>query len=216
MYEKYIKGQKNQIFVYFVGCFLFSLGAKFFIDSELGVDPLDSMILGIASHLHFKIGTISAGVAVIFLFIWSVWNKKRPIITPFITMAFVGYLIDLWNYLDVIHFVIKDSNNYVLMIIGLLVCSYASSLIIMSGIGIRTMDLVAITMVERLKIPFFLSKGIIEAFFILSGIFLGGPFGLGTFCFLFLVGPLIKPFIYLNQITLGIRDFGLNSTLPQT
>jgi uncharacterized membrane protein YczE len=98
------------------------------------------------------------------------------------------------------------------MIIGLAVCSYASSLIIMSGIGIRTMDLVAITMVQRLGFPFFFAKGIIEAFFILSGFLLGGPFGLGTFCFLFLVGPLIQPFISLNQKIFQLEDFGLNNS----
>ena len=200
----------NRIFCYMFGCLLFSLGAKFFIDSQLGVDPLDSMIIGISNHLNCKIGTISGAVAIFFLAVWSIWNKRRPIITPFLTMSFVGYLIDFWNYIDILYS-INEINSYVLMITGLLICSYASALIIMSGIGIRTMDLVAITMTHKLRIPFPISKGMIELFFIVAGILTGGPFGLGTFSFLLLVGPLIQPFIYLNEVALGIRDFGLKN-----
>ena len=40
------------------------------------------------------------------------------------------------------------------MITAVVLCAYASSLIIMSGIGIRAMDLVAITMVEKFKKQF--------------------------------------------------------------
>jgi len=205
-----IKMQLNykRFFCYVLGIFLFSMGAKFFIDSELGVDPLDSMVIGISNHLNCKIGTVSGAIAIFFLAIWSIWNKKRPIITPFITMSAVGYLIDLWNYLDLLKS-FSETNDYVLMIAGLLVCSYASALIIMSGIGIRTMDLVAITMTHKIKIPFTISKGIIEVFFIASGILTEGPFGIGTFAFLALVGPLIQPFIYLNKILLNLKDYGL-------
>lgn len=193
---------------YLMGCILFSVGAKFFINSNLGVDPLDSMIIGIADLIHFKIGTVSSMIAILFLIIWSVWNKRKPIITPFFTMAVVGYLIDFWNYL-IPRPIDSLTHSYELLSIGLFVCSYASSLIIMSGIGIRTMDLVAITMVNKLKFPFVLSKGSIEISFIILGIVFGGPHGIGTIAFLFLVGPLIQPFIWLNRRLLKINNFGL-------
>ena len=202
-----LKKNYNRLLCYTFGCFMFSIGAKFFIDSNLGVDPLDSMLIGISNNLNCKIGTASGGVAIIFLAIWSIWNKKRPIITPFITMALVGYLIDLWNYINILHLFV-EFNNYILMIIGLLICSHASALIIMSGIGIRTMDLVALTMINKLSIPFPISKGIIELLFIVTGLLTGGPLGIGTFSFLLLVGPFIQPFIHLNKAILGIEDFG--------
>lgn len=36
--------------MYVFGCFLFSFGAKFFIDAKLGVDPLDVLVLGIVKR----------------------------------------------------------------------------------------------------------------------------------------------------------------------
>lgn len=202
---------KNRIINYFIGCFLFSIGAKFFINSNLGVDPLDSMLIGLANKFHCKIGTASAIIAILFLCVWSLWNKRKPVLTPFITMTLVGYLLDFWNYLLPRAEIITFPYSYELLIAGLLICSYASSLIIMSGIGIRTMDLVAITIVNKLKLPFVLSKGSIETSFIIAGYLLGGPLGVGTIAFLFLVGPLIQPFIMLNEKLLKITDFGLSN-----
>lgn len=201
----------GRISTYLLGCILFSIGAKFFINSNLGVDPLDTIIIGLANYFNCKIGTVSALVAIGFLLVWSVWNKRKPIITPFITMTLVGYLIDLWNYLVPNSGLSSLSESWVIMLIGLLICAYSSSLIIMSGIGVRTMDLVALTMVNKLRLPFFVSKGIIETSFIVSGILLHGPFGVGTFAFLFFVGPLIQPFIYINQLVWSSTNYGLGT-----
>ncbi len=108
--KRFFNFDTSTILTYLIGCFLFSLGAKFFIDSNLGVDPLDSMILGIVNYTNLKIGTVSALVAILFLSIWSLWNKKWPIITPFITMTLVGYLIDFWNYLNIIYYFFGNIN----------------------------------------------------------------------------------------------------------
>lgn len=199
----------GRISLYLIGCMLFSIGAKFFINSKLGVDPLDSLVLGLAAHLKFKIGTTSAIIAIFFLCIWSIWNKCKPIITPFVTMTLVGYLIDLWNYLIPKPDFITFSQSMPIMLVGLLLCAYASSLIIMSGIGIRTMDLVAITMTNKLKLQFFISKAMLETCFVISGYLLGGPLGIGTIAFLVLVGPLIQPLMYFNNKIFNLTNYGI-------
>lgn len=199
-----------QFYIYIVGCFLFSFGAKFFIDSNLGTDPLDVMVIGIVQHIGLTIGIVSGLVSILFLGIWSLWNKKRPPISPFITMFLIGSLIDLWNYLKVEELTTALFQPYLLLIFAVLFASYGSSLIIMSGIGIRIMDLVAITMVEKLKWHFFYAKMSLEVFFVVSGLLLGGPFGIGTFAFLLFVSPSIVLFMTLNERFLKIPNIGLN------
>jgi hypothetical protein len=51
----------------------------------------------------------------------------------------------------------------------------STALIIMSGIGIRAMDLVAIMMFQRLTLPFWLCKGVLEAMLLMSGWLMDGP-----------------------------------------
>lgn len=201
---------KQQLLLYLSGCLIFSLGAKCFIDSRLGTDPLDVLVLGIVRHTGWTIGIISGLLAIAFLVLWSVWNRKLPPITPFITMFLIGSLIDLWNYVSLetmTYSLIKSA--YLIMLIGLLLAAYGSALIIMSGIGIRTMDLVAITMVEKWGWKFFYAKMLFEVLFVLSGWLLGGPVGIGTLCFVALVGPGLVLFMSWNEKVFGWTNYGL-------
>jgi uncharacterized membrane protein YczE len=195
--------------MYILGCILFSIGAKLFIDSNLGTDPLDVLQLGIVKHTGLLIGTVAAILSVVFLFLWVVWNKKFPPLTPFLTMFGVGYLIDLWNYLQINHWT-QLLNNYFLLFLGLLAVIVSSSLIIMSNIGIRIMDLVALTIVEKWEWSFTKAKMLFEIGFVVFGYLLGGPLGIGTLAFTLLVGTGIEPIAKLLK-KLGIPNYGLKT-----
>jgi len=199
---------KSALPVYLTGCLLFSFGAKCFIDSDMGTDPLDVLVLGIVKHTGLTIGIVSGLIAVFFLAVWSLWNRQRPPITPFVTMFLVGSLIDLWNYLRLESFLLPVFSSYALLGIGLVIAAFASSLIIMSGIGIRTMDLVAITMVHKWRTTFFTAKMSIEIAFIVSGYLLGGPVGIGSVAFVTLVGPGIIAFLWINEKVIGMTNYG--------
>ncbi len=194
---------------YLAGCLLFSVGAKLFIDSHLGTDPLDVLCIGMTKHLPITIGIASGIVAILFLATWSLWNKKTPPLTPFFTTFSVGCLIDLWNWLQVQKLTMSFLHPSWMLVLGVLLCAYASSLIIMSGIGIRIMDLVAITIVERWGWSFFKAKMLLEVILFTSGWALGGPIGVGTLAFLMVVGPFIQPFMTLNSRHFDMINYGI-------
>lgn len=209
--RKVLRWKISQIILYLCGCILFSIGAKFFIDSKLGTDPLDVLVIGINMHLHLGMGICSGIVSIFFLSWWSVWNKRFPPLTPFFTTTFVGFLIDLWNFIELESYTTPILSSYPMLVGGLVICSYASSLIIMSGIGIRIMDLVALTMIKNWRWSFFRSKMILEIGLFSSGWLLGGPVGVATILFLFLVGPFIQPFMNINSRFLSFPNYGLNA-----
>nr|BFE95226.1 hypothetical protein GCM10020185_57620 [Pseudomonas brassicacearum subsp. brassicacearum] len=107
-------------------------------------------------------------------------------------------MIDLWSWLGLGEYLIARMNEYTLLATGLMLCAYSSALIIMSGIGIRIMDLVVLTMVSKWGWSFTKAKMIIEIGIFSSGWLLGGPFGVGTIAFLLVIGPLIQPFMNMN------------------
>jgi uncharacterized protein len=207
---------KRQLTLYLLGCVIFSLGAKCFIDSDLGVDPLDVQILGLSHHLHLTIGLTSGLVAVSFLTVWSLWNHRPPLLTPFLTTFICGNLIDLWILIRLERISQTLFRPVALLIFGLILCAYASSLIIMSGIGIRIMDLIAITIVKKRRWPFFAAKLILEIYLCVSGWLLGGPVGIGTIAFIVLVGTLIQPFMLVNERLLKMPNCGLAEEQVQT
>ena len=192
-------------FLYLLGCVLFSIGATLFITSNLGTDPLDVLAIGMKETYGWLIGTTQSVFAIGCLIIWSALNKwKFPPISTFLTFFICGYLIDFFLYLiNYSHFF----QPFIEMLVGIVLCTQASALIIMSGFGIRAMDLVAITLSEKTKKPFWLYKGIAEVLLLVTGWYLGGIVGIGTVFFLVFVGWLIQPCIRLNQ-KLGVPNFG--------
>lgn len=215
MNKGFLRISSKRLIAYLVACMLFSFGAKFFIDSHLGVDPLDVQVIGLAKTFHTSLGIASGAVALTFLGFWALWNRKIPSPMPFVTAFFCGSLIDLWIYLKLETITGTIFNGHVALAAGLVICSFASSLIIRSGIGIRVMDLVALTFVEKLKIPFFLAKAILEFYLCFTGWMLGGPVGVGTVAFVIFLGPTIQIFLFINErlySSLSKRFFNVGPT----
>ncbi|HXU62998.1 MAG TPA: hypothetical protein VN962_14920 [Polyangia bacterium] len=203
---------RGQCVLYVIGCVIFSLGADFFIGSRLGTDPLDVLSLGLKGTIGITVGMAQGGIAILFLAVWAAWNRRAPIISPFVTFAFCGTLIDVWIWAHVSTGL--STQPIVLLVVGVIFCAYGSSLIIMSGVGIRPMDLVAITMTRRWRAPFWLCKGLLEVLLLLSGWLLGGPCGVGTLVFLAVVGWFIQPMMAFNERSFGLANHGLARATP--
>jgi uncharacterized protein len=220
--------RRYQVLVYITGILLFSLGAKCFIDARLGTDPLDVLVIGMNSYLGLGLGICSSIVAIGFLALWMIWNRKLPPLSPIVSTAAVGFLLDFWNAVQLQRFTIEalpvldiellgrtvNLSAIGLDVVALLTCSYGSALIIMSGIGIRIMDLVAITMLEKWGWSFFRAKMTLEVALFTSGWLLGGPMGITTVLFLVLVGPFIQPFMWMNATYLSIPNHGIKARTP--
>ncbi|MFF0144094.1 NADPH:quinone reductase-like Zn-dependent oxidoreductase [Amycolatopsis sulphurea] len=192
---------------YLVGCAFFSVGAYLFIHSELGTDPLDTFALGVLRHLPLTVGVVQLVVAVVCVGIVAVWTRKRPLVAPLFTFFFCGSLIDLQLRVDWLRG--SAVPPVVILAAGTVACSYGSALIIMSGFGIRSIDLLAITIVRNWRWPFWAGKGLIEFTLLSTGYLLGGPAGLGTVFFLVGVDLLIQPLVWVNDRLLGLINHGL-------
>ena len=210
----------RQYLAYLTGCFGFSFGVCCFAWAGLGADPLYVFSTGLQRALHFNSYAIAeGGFAAVMLVLWAIWNKKVPIISPFITFFFCGRLIDFGKKHEVASHM--PYTHWPLMITAVVLCAYASSLIIMSGIGIRAMDLVAITMVEKFKKQFWIFKTILEVMLLVSGWAMlsfpsiqfkpgkGIVMGIGTLFFVIFVDLLIQPFMAANARYLNMNNHGL-------
>ncbi|ABD89040.1 YczE/YyaS/YitT family protein [Rhodopseudomonas palustris] len=197
----------SQLFIYLVGCVVFAAGAFMFIYSNLGTDPLDVFSLGLQRYLPITIGIAQTLIAVICLGIVALWTRRRPLLSPIFTFFFCGSLIDLLRLFQPADLLGMSSMS--VMLFGTLLCAYGSSLIIMSGFGIRGMDLLAIEMTKHWRLPFWSTKGALEAVLLISGWLMGGPVGVGTLSFLIGVNAFIQPMMWANARILRLRNFGL-------
>lgn len=189
---------KKNVFIYLISCVIFSLGATSFILSEMGTDPLDVFCLGMQKQTGSLIGTTQVMFAALCLMIWSALNRcDLPPVMPVVTFFLCGYMIDFFRYALEPHSI--GIPSLFLALIGTLLCLQGSAGIIMSKIGIRAMDLVAFALEKRTGRPFWLYKGIAEMLLLGTGWLLGGPVGIGTIMFLFVVGWGIQPALVINR-----------------
>jgi uncharacterized protein len=207
----------RRVEMYLAGCLLFSLGVKLFLDAELGVDPLYSMVIGMVEAVDLPfvgVGLVAGAVTAAFLVLWSAWCKRLPPLTVFVTIAGVGFLVDLWNLIGLDRWTAALLAPTPMMLAGLLLEAYASALIIMSGIGLRVMDLVAVAATRRYGCSFLTAKMSLEAGFFAAALLLGGPVGVATVAFLVLVAPFIPSFMWVNGRFLHLPNHGLATTTP--
>ncbi len=104
--------------MYAAGLVLFSLGAKGFIDAGLGTDPLDVLQIALADWHSWGLGFSAILVSVGFLGWWTAWNRRVPPVTPFVSTVAVGYLIDLWNHLELEAYTIEAVAERPVLIAG--------------------------------------------------------------------------------------------------
>jgi uncharacterized protein len=205
--------RRSQYTLYLAGCVLFAVGATCFIEAGLGTDPLDVFALGVRDVTPLTVGLAQGAFAALMLAIWAGLKRRTPSIWPFVTFFFCGSMIDLWLHSGILGR--TPLAHSMLMLGGVALCALGSAYIIMSGIGIRAMDLVAIALVERTGRPFWLFKAVAEVLLLVVGWVLGGPVGIGTLFFLVFVGFLIQPVMALNGRLVGLPNYALpNLHLP--
>lgn len=193
--------------VYLGGCLTFAVGAYLFVHSALGADPLDTFALGVLHHLPLTVGIVQTSVAVCCLVVVGLWTRRRPPLSPLLTFFLCGSIIDLQRHIDWMRDVTLPSAG--ILAAATLLCAYGSALIIMSGFGIRSIDLLAITAREHIRLPFWVGKGSIEMTLLAVGFLLGGPVGIGTVSFLVGVDLLIQPLVLFNLRWFRIPNRGM-------
>jgi uncharacterized protein len=122
----------RRVGLYLAGCLLFSLGVKLFLNAELGLAPLHSMTIGLAEAIGLPfvgLGLVASTVSATLLVVWTAWSHRLPPLTTFLTMALVGYLIDLWNVIGLDRWTAMFLGPILMMLGGLLLESCASALI---------------------------------------------------------------------------------------
>ena len=163
--------------------------------------------LGLRDVTPLTVGLAQGAFAALMLAVWAGLERRVPSLWPFVTFFFCGSMIDLWLHAGVLGRTALPDGP--LMLVGVGLCALGSAYIIMSGIGIRAMDLVAIALVRRTGRPFWLFKAVAEVLLLVVGWALGGPVGVGTVFFLVFVGLLIQPVMTLNGRLAGLPNHAL-------
>ena len=177
----------------FTGLVLVAIGIVCMLESDLGLPPWDVLHLGVADHTGLSFGTASVIVSLAVLAIAWVAGAP-PGFGTFANALVIGLAIDrlraipavdAWSSLPI-------GGRIGLVAAGLLLFGLGSALYIGAGFGAGPRDSLMLALSRRTGRRIALVRGAIEVSVLVAGFALGGPVGVATLAFVFLIGPSVE------------------------
>ena len=173
----------------FAGLFCFGAGIACFVHSDLGVPPWDVFHQGIAKITDLRLGTVIIVVGVVLLVLW-IPLRIRPGLGTVMNAVQIGLVENLMED------VFPDSRLIVARIAylagGMLFIAFGSGLYIGAELGAGPRDGLMLGLNARFGISIRAARTTVEIIVMVTGLFLGGHIGLGTFVFAFGIGPMVQ------------------------
>ena len=186
-----------------IGNFIIAIGVSTCRISQMGIDPFTSMTTGISGLLNIPLGVFQGSInAVLFiiLILLSRSNLKYLNIGAINNMFLLGFFVQFFNNVycqlfnvsspDVIPFSLPM--KFVILAIGILLCTLGCSLYITSDLGTGCYDALSIYMADVMSPSYPVCRIMTDVVCVLIGFITGGPLGIATIILMFGTGPLIS------------------------
>jgi uncharacterized membrane protein YczE len=181
------------------GLVLFGLGIAMMLQSGLGLPPWDVLHQGLATRYGLTVGIWSIIISLVVLLAWLPLRERFGIGTV-LNAIIIGVVIDLGVL------VIPQPHslwwNLLLLTGGILLIGLASGMYIGANLGPGPRDGL-MTAVARRGPSVRLTRWVLEIVVLVTGIILGGTFGIGTIAFALLIGPIVQFFLPRWSIDTG-------------
>lgn len=195
--SEYIK----RLLILVLGLTIAHLGVTLFLLSNLGSDPFNVLIQGIANILPLSHGTCHQIICFLILGILLFAARSYIKAGTFICMFFGGPIIDFFSWL--LGGFINDSSSIIIrfasLILGCFILAFGMTIVIKSDAGTGPNDLVGVVISDKLHKPFGIIRVIVDFSFVIIGVLLGGIFGVGTIVCAFLIGPIADRFLPVSE-----------------
>lgn len=178
------------------GLLLFGVGVTLLIESDLGAAPWDVFHTGISELTGISTGWVIVITGVLLLALW-IPLRERPGLGTVLNATVIGIVV------DVMLPIIGGSNSLPIrlsmMVGGIVVVAIGSGFYIGAGLGPGPRDGLMTGLAKRSvrgrSISIRAGRTFVEITVMVVGIALGGAIGIGTFAFMFGIGPLVQVFL---------------------
>ena len=179
------------------GVIICAIAVGFFKNSLFGIDPFQSFAQGSHARLFSGVayGIYYMVVSLIMLVVVLLLDKHYIGIATILNLFFSGHIVDFAN--KYIAEVIPDPSlavRAVMLIVGVVVLCFASSLYMTSDLGVSVYDAIPFIISKRTGKPFKFMRIGCDLICVIIGALCGLLPGLGTLVTAFFMGPLIDFF----------------------
>lgn len=199
MKEKY-----RRIIMTIFGVLVAGFSVGMFNFSAFGMDPFQVLAHGIWMHLPMGFGTFYMILNLLMLVFIFFIDKRKIGLGTMINIFLLGYVVEFSSWL--FERSIPDpslATRVIMLVIGMIIISFGSSLYFIGDLGVSTYDAVALILSEKKIARFQYCRIGSDLICTAVGYVLGATVGVGTVVTAFFMGPIIA---FFNQyISIPLR-----------
>ncbi|CAM5780056.1 membrane protein YczE [Cellulomonas persica] len=173
-----------------LGLVLYAISIALLVDAELGNMPWDVLSQGVARRTGASFGTVTIVTSALVLACW-IPLRQRPGFGTVANVVVIGVLVDpflaLLGGLGDLGLPLR----VLAVVVGIALNALATALYVGAGLGPGPRDGLMTGLVARTGRSVALVRTSIEVVVVVTGVLLGGRFGVGTIAYAVLVGPLV-------------------------
>ena len=173
------------------GLACFGLGISMFVTARLGLAPWDVFHQGVSRHTGIALGWVIEITGFLLLLLW-IPLRQRPGVGTILNALEIGLVVNLIG--DHLPSTDRLVPRLAYVIGAVVVIALGSGLYIGAGLGTGPRDGLMVGLAAR-GYSVRVTRTILEAVVMASGIALGGRIGVGTLAFMFGIGPLVHVLI---------------------
>ena len=186
---------KKRVIMCVAGVLLSGVAAGTFGFTAFGMDPFQVLAHGTWTLTPLSFGTfyvVLNGLLLLFMFFF---NRRMIGLGTIINLFILGYVVE---YTELLLGRLFPSPSVVLravlMILALVLASFAASLYFVADMGVSAYDWIALTLSDRKGWPFRVVRVSTDLICVVIGGLLGAAVGIGTVLTAFCMGPVIQFF----------------------
>ena len=188
---------RKRILASLAGNILVGLGIAIFKFAALGNDPYTGMNMALAETLGIPFPTLQLGVNLLFFLLQLVFARQLIGFGTLFNALFIGSLVDF--FYRVMAGAIGGPGTFpvqlLVMLIGMVICSFGLSLYQCSDLGVSPYDAASLILDKKLaRIPYLWCRIFTDGVCALICFAAGGIVGVGTLVTAFGFGPFIAAF----------------------
>lgn len=188
---------RKRILASLLGNILVGLGIAVFKFAALGNDPYTGMNMALAELLGVPFPTLQLGVNLLFFLLQFALARELIGFGTLFNALFIGSLVDFFYrcMAGVLGYPGTFPVQLLVMLVGMLICSFGLSLYQCSDLGVSPYDAASLILDRKLaRVPYFWCRIFTDGVCALICYLAGGIVGVGTLVTAFGFGPFIAAF----------------------
>ena len=172
-----------------VGSIISAYGITLAIGAGFGGATLAILWQGLTNVTGMTIGTSSFVVAVVMIIFALFYDRKQINVGTVLYQIIYSFFVDVFTKVQ--HYTDIKAVNFVLMLLGIVLFSFGTGLYSAADFGRGSYEAVTFSLAEKNNWEIKIVRMALDVLMVVTGVLLGGKFGICTIAAILLSGPII-------------------------